>query len=316
MAIFHFQANAIQRSKGRSSVAAAAYRAGTSLTDDRTGLTFDYSKKKVDKTFLVGWTGTREELWNAAEAAENRKDATTAREYVVALPAELTGYEREHLARTLAQIINTRYSVAVDVCLHGLNSKNPHAHILTTTREVCSISNELGAKSIVDISHAEQKKRKVDYSKKQLETLKTDWCELVNNALAINNFNSHITHKSLKSQGINNRKPQIKTYGNKNRIAINNDIKKSNKMLDELDQLHFEKHLEALEYEQFLEQVEPPTAAPKPINNELDYSLDNDALLAQIESEYAAEDAKEAEEAAAHAATKAIQVNRNNTPGF
>lgn len=314
MAIFHFQANAIQRSKGRSSVAAAAYRAGTSLTDDRTGLTFDYSKKKVDKTFLVGWTGTREELWNAAEAAENRKDSTTAREYVIALPAELTEFEREHLARTLARIINTRYSVAVDVCLHGLNSKNPHAHLLTTTREACPIGNELGAKSIVDISHSEQKKRKLDYSKSQLETLKKDWCELVNNALAINDFNSRITHLSFKKQGINNRKPQIKTYGNKKRIAINNDIKESNKLLDELDQLHLEKYSQDMEYEQFLEQVEPPTAAPEPEpGNELDFSLDNDALLAQIEAQYALEDA---EEAAAHAATKAIQVNRNNTPLF
>ena len=188
MAIFHFQANVIQRSKGRSAVAAAAYRAGIELMDERTGLSFDYSKKcGIGETFIIGWSGSRSELWNAAEAAEKRKDSTTVREYVVALPKELDPMDRQALARQLAELINDRYGVVVDVCLHGVDSVNPHAHLLTTTREMCPVYQELGRKSIVDISNADRKKRK-DHKKKrllgtardELEWLKKDWCNIVN----------------------------------------------------------------------------------------------------------------------------------------
>lgn len=159
MAIFYFQARVVQRSKGHSAVAKAAYLAGVKLKNERTGLTYNHTNKMdIDCTFLFGWSGNREELWNMVEAAENRKDSTVAREYVVALPAELSIVQRQVLAIKLAKKIHDRYGVAVDLCLHGANSENPHAHILTTTREVYPIYNELGSKSIVDISNDARKK--------------------------------------------------------------------------------------------------------------------------------------------------------------
>ena len=45
MAIFHCPISIIQRSKGRSAVAAAAYRSGTKLTNEWDGLTHDYTRK-------------------------------------------------------------------------------------------------------------------------------------------------------------------------------------------------------------------------------------------------------------------------------
>jgi len=45
MAIYHFTAKVISRSKGRSGVAAAAYRSGSQIHDYRQDLTFDYSAK-------------------------------------------------------------------------------------------------------------------------------------------------------------------------------------------------------------------------------------------------------------------------------
>ncbi|MBH1620936.1 MobA/MobL family protein, partial [Stenotrophomonas maltophilia] len=45
MAIFHLHAQVVQRSQGRSSVAAAAYRLGVALEDPRTGITHDFSRK-------------------------------------------------------------------------------------------------------------------------------------------------------------------------------------------------------------------------------------------------------------------------------
>lgn len=42
MAIYHLSVQIIKRSEGRSAVAAAAYRSGTSLTSEWDGITYDY----------------------------------------------------------------------------------------------------------------------------------------------------------------------------------------------------------------------------------------------------------------------------------
>jgi hypothetical protein len=96
--IFHCQAEAISRAAGRSATA-AAYCAGERIIDDRTEEVHGYRKKRgiIHKQIFVskGYRGvTRSILWNHTEAAENRKDAKVAREWEVALPAELNAFER------------------------------------------------------------------------------------------------------------------------------------------------------------------------------------------------------------------------------
>jgi len=144
VAIYHLSVKAISRSAGRSVVAAAAYRAGQELTDERQGLTHDYTRKQgVEDAFIVApdgadWAQDRNALWNAAEAAEKRKDAKTGREYELALPAELGAGERKELARDFARELVARYGVVADVAIHEPgregDNRNHHAHILTTTR--------------------------------------------------------------------------------------------------------------------------------------------------------------------------------------
>src|SRR4051812_29913947 len=94
MAIYHYSLKTISRSTGRSSVAAAAYRSGEKLVDERTGTIYDYTRRDGvlhAEVFLPdGQTVEREALWNLAETAEKRKDAKVAREIVVALPHELS----------------------------------------------------------------------------------------------------------------------------------------------------------------------------------------------------------------------------------
>src|SRR3546814_11343402 len=86
MASFHLAVKAIGRSAGRSATAAAAYRAGVEITDERTGLVHDYTRKQgVEHSALLlptdasEWAAARERLWNAAELAETRKNANVAR---------------------------------------------------------------------------------------------------------------------------------------------------------------------------------------------------------------------------------------------
>ena len=83
MAIYHCTTKTINRSSGRTAVAASAYRSGGKLKDERTGLTHDFTKKEgVAHSEIISNLGVpidRSDLWNMAEQAENRKDARTAR---------------------------------------------------------------------------------------------------------------------------------------------------------------------------------------------------------------------------------------------
>ena len=120
-----------------------AYRAGEKLEDERTGLTHDFTKKDgVVHTEILSNLDIqidRGELWNLAEKSENRKDARTAREWVIALPDELTADQRKDVAKNFAQSIVDRYGVIADLAIHepskGGNDKNHHAHIMLTTRK-------------------------------------------------------------------------------------------------------------------------------------------------------------------------------------
>ena len=98
MAIFIASTKSISRSSGQSAVASASYRAGVELEDKRYGKTHDYSKKHgvmsadiILPSALAAANADidRSDLWNKAEAAEKRKDARVAREWLVNLPYEL-----------------------------------------------------------------------------------------------------------------------------------------------------------------------------------------------------------------------------------
>jgi len=137
----------VKRSVGRSATAAAAYRAGAKIEDQRTGEVHDYTRKSgvVSATVLApadapAWAHDRDALWNAAEASENRRNSQVAREFLVGLPHELDDDQRQALAQDFAQRLVDRYGFAADVCIHRPDTdgdqRNHHAHILATTRRM------------------------------------------------------------------------------------------------------------------------------------------------------------------------------------
>ena len=147
MAIFHLSVKTISRSAGRTATAAAAYRAGVRITDERTGEIHDYGRKRgIESATLIvpdnapEWARDRHLLWNAAEQAERRRNSTVAREFEIALPAELSPEGRAELAHDFARRIVKTHRCAADVCIHapsrGGDQRNYHAHILLTTRRL------------------------------------------------------------------------------------------------------------------------------------------------------------------------------------
>src|SRR3546814_628456 len=201
MASFHLAVKAIGRSAGRSATAAAAYRAGVEITDERTGLVHDYTRKQgVEHSELMlptdapEWAADRERLWNAAEMAETRKNATVAREYEIALPVELSADERRELALGLAREISERHGVAVDVSIHAPgregDQRNHHAHLLTTTRR-------LGPEGLGE------KTRELDQKQSgEVERWRERWAEMQNRALELANVPDRVDHRSHQRQGI------------------------------------------------------------------------------------------------------------------
>ena len=141
MAIYHLEAKVVSRGAGRSAVATSAYLSCSRLYNDYDGIQHDYKRKQGlvwQQIFLPEcapqeWQD-REKLWNAVEEVEAAKDSRLAREFVVALPIELS---REQQIELLQDFIREQFvsdGMCADAAIHDTDGHNPHAHILLTVR--------------------------------------------------------------------------------------------------------------------------------------------------------------------------------------
>ncbi len=153
LAPYHMSVKTIGRSQGRSATAACAYRSGARIVDEKTGQVFDYSRRGgVERPQCAifapanapAWVRDRPALWNAVEAAETRKNSTVAREFEIALPADLDAKARQELVTQFATALVERHGMVVDASIHspdadaakGQGNRNHHAHVLCSTRRI------------------------------------------------------------------------------------------------------------------------------------------------------------------------------------
>ena len=226
MAIYHLSAKPISRTQGRSATGAAAYRAGVGITDERTGLVHDYTRKGgVLHSELIlpgGGTADRAEFWNGIEAHHKRGDAVLVREVEISLPTELTAEQRQALAVGYARELADRYGVAADVALHAPRTvtdreleKNPdqyhetdpetgrrhngnwHAHIMLSACHV-QPDGTLGKKAVeLDPIHCQRAK-----IENMADRERARWGELANAALERHGHEARIDHRSHAERGI------------------------------------------------------------------------------------------------------------------
>lgn len=143
MAIYHLEAKVVSRGGGRSAVAASAYLSCSKILNDYDGVQHDYTRKKGlvwEHIFLPEYAPTewqdRSALWNAVEENEKTKDSRLAREFVPALPIELTPAQWQELLSDFIQNSFVDDGMCADVAIHDPDppGHNPHAHIMVTVR--------------------------------------------------------------------------------------------------------------------------------------------------------------------------------------
>jgi len=223
IAIYHLSIKVISRGKGKSAVAAAAYRAGEQIYCEHDGRLNDYTRKGgIEHTEILlpanappGYAD-RAVLWNAVEKIEKAKNSQLAREIELALPVELTKEENISLVREYVKHNFVDKGMCADICIHDKNDGNPHAHIMLTMRPF-EQSGEWGAKSkkeyILDdngkriaLASGEYKSRKipaVDWNEQtKAEDWRGAWAECCNDYLERGNHTDRIDHRSYERQGI------------------------------------------------------------------------------------------------------------------
>lgn len=222
MAIYHLSIKIISRGKGKSAVAAAAYRAGETITNEYDGITHDYTRKGgvVHTEILLPEHAPKEytdrsTLWNAVERIEKNKNAQLAREIELALPVELSREQNISLVCKFVKRHFVEAGMCADVCVHDKDGGNPHAHILLTLRPF-EQGGEWGAKSrkeyLLDkdgerirLKSGEFKTRKVDMvdwnEQTKAEEWRAAWASAVNAALEHQGLEERIDHRSFLRQG-------------------------------------------------------------------------------------------------------------------
>jgi ATP-dependent exoDNAse (exonuclease V) alpha subunit len=234
MALYRLETKIINRqNRGRSVIPSAAYRSGSILHKAAyrsanilehavARLTFNYQARaqEVVHTEILApengpsWLQTqaetsadmsiqrdmRERLWNTIETVEKRKDSQLAREFIAALPKELNREQQIELVRSWCKAEFVDKGFVVDFALHrSKNGKNPHAHILCTTRPVegegfgkkPSTAGKFNGRGVVG-----------KQGKSDLVAWRETWGVHANTALEKAGRPERVDHRSLKDRGI------------------------------------------------------------------------------------------------------------------
>lgn len=194
MAIFHLDFKIVKRSEGRSSVAKAAYHARTRITDERTGDTYDYSRRTdlfghfilapVNSPKYIVKDSTA--LWNEVERVERQSNGQTSRYFDVAIPAQLNNDNKKKLVLEYCQKNFVEKGMIADIAFHDLDSDNPHAHVMLTLKTI-------GPEGF-------GKKERSWNDRKMSVLWRESWASIANSYLAAAGSSERIDHRSLQAQ--------------------------------------------------------------------------------------------------------------------
>lgn len=222
MAIYHFSAQIITRSKGQSAVASASYRSGDKLLDERTGETKFYKREVQPETMILApshapeWAKDRNRLWNEVEKIERNKNSQLAREINVALPNELSPENQKELIQNYVQEQFVDRGMVADIAIHRDDKNNQHAHVMLTVRQFDE-NGEWGNKKRKDYEFDKDGNKVLDKNgkpkyqtvsltdwdkKENIEQWREQWAKHTNKALEKEGIQERITHLSHEARGL------------------------------------------------------------------------------------------------------------------
>lgn len=223
MAIYHLCIKIISRGKGKSAVAASAYRSGEKIKNEYDGIVHDFTRKGgIAHTEILLPQNEPQEfvnrsvLWNSVEKIEKSKNSQLAREIEVALPKELNREKQINLVREYVKENFVNVGMCADIALHDKNDGNPHAHILLTMRSL-NEDTTWGAKSkkeyILDENGEKVKLKNGNYKTRKINTTdwneqdkaehwRKAWADITNKYLEENSIQEKVDHRSYQRQGI------------------------------------------------------------------------------------------------------------------
>ena len=223
MAIYHLCIKIISRGKGKSAVAASAYRSGEKIKNEYDGIVHDFTRKGgIAHTEILLPQNEPQEfsdrgtLWNSVEKIEKSKNSQLAREIEIALPKELNREKQIELVREYVKDNFVYVGMCADIALHDKNDGNPHAHILLTMRPL-NEDTTWGAKSkkeyILDENREKIKLKNGNYKTRKINTTdwneqdkaeewRKAWADITNKYLKENSIQEKVDHRSYQRQGI------------------------------------------------------------------------------------------------------------------
>ena len=197
MALYRLEMQNVSRSDGVSSVAKAAYRHRCVMFDERTGET--HGEKSLDRDDLVYaeilapdntpdfLKKSSNDLWCFVEKKETRSNSRTAKEFKITLPTELSNKQNIALMKDFLLKSFVDKGIICDFVLHNdKDNKNPHAHVMITTREITPTG--FG-----------KKVRSWD-EEKTLHEWRKQWAKVQNQHLKKLGLKSRVSHRTLEEQ--------------------------------------------------------------------------------------------------------------------
>ena len=204
IAIYHLSIKIISRGKGKSAVAAAAYRSGEKITNEYDGIIHDYTRKSgVEFSEILlpknapSEYSNRSVLWNAVEKIEKAKNSQLAREIEIALPKELTREQNISLVHDYVKQQFVSAGMCADICVHDKGDGNPHAHIMLTMRSFeqdriwGAKAHKINGKKVCTTDWNEQTKA---------EQWRAEWAHSVNAVLEKQGVEERVDHRSYERQ--------------------------------------------------------------------------------------------------------------------
>ena len=146
MPVPHLEIRIVQRSKGSSAVAGAAYQAGEKIFSEYDQKSKDHRRKQPEVVYTEIMLpinappeyADRATLWNSAEEVEKQWNSQLARRFVVALPREVP---LEMCPQMLQEYCHEHFvskGMCCDFAIHDPDppGHNPHCHIMLTMRAI------------------------------------------------------------------------------------------------------------------------------------------------------------------------------------